>query len=71
MTNIKEKSKNTDVQLHIDKAFKIIDEHLPVSYVPEVLEKLPLDTEITPSIIRNIQKKTSVIFLFITEVLVI
>ena len=57
MTNIKEKSKNNDVQLHIDKAFKIIEEHLPVSYVPEVLQKLPVDTEITPSIIRNIRIK--------------
>lgn len=57
MTNIKEKSDNKDVQLHIKKAFEIIEEHLPESYVPEVLEKLPSDTKITASIIRNIRNK--------------
>jgi hypothetical protein len=57
MTNIKEKSNKEDVQLHIKKAFEIIEEHLPDSYVPEVLEKLPSNTEITASIIRNIRNK--------------
>lgn len=57
MTNIKEKSNKDDVQLHITKAFEIIEEHLPANYVPEILERLPPDTKITPSIIRNIRSK--------------
>lgn len=59
MTNIKEKIKQDDVQLHINKAFKFIDAHLPVYYVSKVLEKLPKDTSITSGIIRNVRNKTN------------
>jgi hypothetical protein len=59
MTNIANKTKGKDVQLHIDKAYKIIDEYLPFNYVDDVLKKLPKGNTITKSIIRNVKKKHS------------
>lgn len=59
MTNIANKTKGKDVQLHIDKAYKIIDEYLPFNYVDDVLKKLPKGNSITKSIIRNVKKKHS------------
>jgi hypothetical protein len=40
MTNILNNTKGKDVQLHITKAYKIIDEYLPFNYVEQVLRKL-------------------------------
>lgn len=60
MTNILNNTKAKDVQLHIAKAYKIIDEYLPFNYVEEVLKKLPKDSSITKSIVRNVKKKHSV-----------
>jgi hypothetical protein len=57
MTNILNNTKGKDVQLHITKAYKIIDEYLPFNYVEQVLRKLPKDSSITKSIIRNVKKK--------------
>jgi hypothetical protein len=59
MTNITNNTKGKDVQLHIEKAYKIIDEFLPFNYVEEVLKKLPKGTSITKGIIRNVKKKKS------------
>lgn len=59
MTNITNNTKGEDVQLHIEKAYKIIDEYLPFNYVEEVLKKLPKDTSITKGIIRNVKKKNT------------
>lgn len=58
MTNIKEKEIGTDVQMHINKAFQIIELYLPKMYVEKVLEKFPTDTKITSGIIRNVRNKT-------------
>lgn len=60
MTNILNNTKAKDVQLHIAKAYKIIDEYLPFNYVEDVLKKLPKDSSITKSIVRNVKKKHSV-----------
>jgi hypothetical protein len=54
MTNILNNTKGKDVQLHITKAYKIIDEYLPFNYVEQVLR---LQRSITKSIIRNVKKK--------------
>ena len=59
MTNITNNTKGKDVQSHIDKAYKIIDEYLPFNYVEDVLKKLPKGNSITKSIIRNVKKKNS------------
>jgi 3-dehydroquinate synthetase len=57
MTNIKRKSNQQDVHSHIDKAFIIIDEHLPNVYVDKVLEKLK-GKEITSGMIRNVRNRS-------------
>ncbi|WP_413998681.1 hypothetical protein ACMDB5_12970 [Flavobacterium sp. W1B] len=57
MTNITNNTKGKDVQLHIEKAYNIIDEYLPFNYVEDVLKKLPKGTSITKGIIRNVKKK--------------
>jgi hypothetical protein len=57
MTNIKKKTKGKDMQLHIDKAFEIIEEHLPQEYVNKVMSKFP-KKDITRGIIRNVRNKT-------------
>ena len=59
MTNITNKTKGKDVQLHIAKAYEIIDEYLPFNYVEDVLKKLPKGNSVTKSIIRNVKKKHS------------
>lgn len=59
MTKIKEKTKQDDMHLHINKAFKFIDAHLPSYYVSKVLEKLPSETTITSGIIRNVRNRTN------------
>jgi hypothetical protein len=59
MTNITINTKGEDVQLHIAKAYKIIDEYLPFNYVEEVLRKLPKGSSVTKNIIRNVKKKNS------------
>ena len=54
--------KNTnrkDVQLHIDKAYKIIDKYLPNNYMKEVRRRLPKDTLFTDDAIYNARKKAS------------
>ncbi|MFA9191099.1 hypothetical protein AAGV28_06920 [Flavobacterium sp. FZUC8N2.13] len=57
MTNILTNNNNTDVQMHIDKAHKIIDEFLPTAYVDEVLKKLPKDHTVSKGMIRNVRAK--------------
>lgn len=59
MTNIKEKNKQVDMHLYINKAFEFINQHLPKYYVSKVLEKLPDNTSITSGIIRNVRNKTN------------
>ncbi|MBC7642197.1 MAG: hypothetical protein H7174_07650 [Flavobacterium sp.] len=54
MTKIIEKKEKQDVQLHIAKAFVIINEHLPDNYVQEVLEKVPT---VSAGIVRNVRNK--------------
>lgn len=57
MTNIIEKSKRYDMHLHIEKAFEIIDEHLPHNYVGEVQKKLGPEANINDGVIRNIRNR--------------
>lgn len=45
------------VQLHIVKARKIIEEHLPSQYVEQVLQKLPDD--VTKHMVHNVKKNYS------------
>lgn len=59
MTNITINNKADDMQMHIEKAYEIIDKHLPVNYVQDVLDKFPKDTKITKGIIRNVKNGTN------------
>ncbi|MBW4362116.1 hypothetical protein [Flavobacterium taihuense] len=59
MTNVTKNNKANNVQLHIEKAYEIIDNYLPVNYVEAVLAKLPKNTNITKGMIRNAKKKLS------------
>lgn len=59
MTNILNNTKGDDVQLHITKAYKIIDQYLPFNYVEDVLKKLPKQSPITKTIVRNVKKRKS------------
>lgn len=59
MTKIKEKTNQDDMQMHIQKAFEIIDAHLPDNYVSDVMKKVSDDSKITSGIIRNIRNRTS------------
>lgn len=57
MTNIITNNNKDDVQMHIDKAYDLIDTYLPTAYVEEVLKKLPEGHSITKSMIRNVRAK--------------
>lgn len=57
MKNLPNKTSINDMQTHIDKAFEIIKEHLPTSYVKSVLDKLPEDSGVNPEMIRNVRLK--------------
>jgi hypothetical protein len=57
MTNIIEKNERYDMQLHIEKAFDVIEEHLPHNYVAEVQKKLGPEAKINDGVIRNIRNK--------------
>ena len=59
MTKIIEKNKKTDVQIHIDKAYEIIKDNLPIGYVEKVQLKLPNDKTLTVGIIRNVKNRVS------------
>lgn len=59
MTNVNKKAPPIDMQLHIESAFKIIEEHLPYQYVPKVISKLR-DSEVinvSGATIRRIKTK--------------
>lgn len=57
MNNLPRKKNLTDMQVHIDKAFTIIDKHLPVGYVDKVIEKLGNDPKVNKTIIQNVRQK--------------
>jgi hypothetical protein len=57
MTNIINNNKQDDMQLHIQKAYDIIDQYLPTIYVNEVIEKFPKGSRITKGMIRNVKNK--------------
>lgn len=59
MTKITEKSNKQDVQMHIDKAYEIIKDSLPVGYVEKVLSKLKSDKTLNAGTVRNIKNRIS------------
>lgn len=58
MTNITENKQKTDVQMHIDKAYEIIENNLPSNYVKLVQEKLE-DPDLSSGIIRNLKNRVT------------
>lgn len=55
-------TKNTnanDMQLHIDKAYLIIDEYLPEVYIASVRSRLPKNTEVTDRVMYDVRSKRS------------
>jgi len=59
MTKIIQKSNKQDVQTHIDKAYEIIKDSLPVGYVEKVMSKLKDDETLNPGTVRNIKNRIS------------
>lgn len=59
MTKILNNKTLDDMQMHIEDSLKFVDEHLPVKYVGDVLDKLIKsgDNDITPGMIRNCKNK--------------
>ena len=58
MTNITENKQKTDVQMHIDKAYEIIQNNLPSNYVKLVQEKLE-EPDLSSGIIRNLKNRVT------------
>lgn len=58
MTNIKEKITVSNVKVHIEKAFEIINEFLPSPYVDKVLALLP-EPKPKKSYIRNVRYRVT------------
>lgn len=56
MTKITNNSIAPDVQLHIDKAFVIIEEYLPTLYVERVIEKIDKNKP-SKGVVRNVRAK--------------
>lgn len=59
MPKIKQNKPPKNVHLHIVKARKFIEEHLPNYYVRLVLEKLHKDGNVTNHMVRNVKKNRS------------
>jgi hypothetical protein len=59
MTKITNNNNLKDMQIHIQKAYDLIDKYLPANYAKGVLKKLPEDSGISKGMIRNVKKKTS------------
>lgn len=57
MTNIIEKTLRSDVHLHIDKAFEIIQGNLPNGYAEKVLLKIQNDSSLTLGVVRNTKNR--------------
>lgn len=45
-----------DMEIHIEKAYQIIDKHLPFKYNNLVMAKLPKELGVTSGMIRNVKK---------------
>lgn len=61
MSKISKNKKQNDMQMHIDKAYQIIADHLPAIYVSSVQQKLKKKgiTDVSSSMIRNVKNKTN------------
>lgn len=46
-----------DMQMHIEKALQIIDDHIPTNYVEKVMSKLPKSFKVEKSTISNLRLK--------------
>lgn len=51
------KSNDLDMQLHIDNALKIIDNHIPANYIDKVISKLPKEYKNERNVIFNLRHK--------------
>lgn len=56
MTVLPINTTSQDMDLHIEKAYKIIDEYLPFNYTYLVMAKLPKELGVTSGMIRNVKK---------------
>ena len=59
MTVLPINTTSQDMDLHIEKAYKIIDEHLPFNYTSLVIAKLPKELGVTSGMIRNTKKRAT------------
>jgi hypothetical protein len=58
MTNINEKTIDSNLKIHIEKAFEIINEYLPSPYVDKVFAILP-EPKPKKSYIRNVRHRVT------------
>jgi hypothetical protein len=56
MTVLPINTTSEDMELHIEKAYTIIDKHLPFNYTNLVIAKFPKELGITSGMIRNVKK---------------
>jgi hypothetical protein len=55
--------KNTtldNMEIHIENAYQIIEEHLPFNYRKAVLAKFPQEAGITSGMVRNVKKRATI-----------
>lgn len=57
MKDLHKHTTNDDIQMYIDKAFEVINEHVPEDYVVKVFELLPKKTKVTKTIIQNVRRR--------------
>lgn len=56
MTDLPINTTLKDMELHIEKAYLIIDKHLPFNYTNLVMAKFPKEACVTSGMIRNVKK---------------
>ena len=51
-------NKKINMQSHIDKAYKTIEEYLPANYIERVMLKIPVGISVSKGTIRNIKNRS-------------
>ncbi len=57
MKDLHKDTTKEEIQIYIEKAFEVINEHIPEDYVTKVLELLPNKTNVTKTIIQNVRRR--------------
>lgn len=57
MKDLQKQTTSEDIQFYIERAFDVINEHIPEDYVDKVFKLLPDKTNVTKAIIQNVRRK--------------